>query len=109
MPLYYLFHPFYLPDIYTEGRMATIIIVVGIFFQGMYYLYVNVLFYYEKLKLISIISILIFVFNVLTSYILISIYNVNGGAFSFLLYSLSLFLITYIMSKMEINYQRVNE
>lgn len=76
-----------------ELKLIILILIVGIFLLGIYYFYVNILFYHRKSKTISLITFLVGMFNVLGTIFLVEKIGIFGASIitfaSYLIYYLA--------------------
>lgn len=96
-------YPLYTGGRHLEGAEVMPILLLGIVFQGAYYGYVNVLFYYEKLRLVSRSTLVSFVISMFFMVPLIVVFGIYGAACSYLLYNVLLFINAYVYSVRELN------
>ncbi|MFK8046295.1 MAG: lipopolysaccharide biosynthesis protein [Crocinitomicaceae bacterium] len=83
---------------FSEGMGVVAIIGLGFGFNGMYKMMVNYLFYAEKTKVISSITIVLAVVNIVLSVLLIPKYGIVGPAYASALTFFMQFLITWYFS-----------
>ena len=94
-PLIYYF----LGDVFSDGMELVTIIGLGFAFNGMYKMMVNYLFYAEKTKFISIVTIGMAVFNIGLNIVLIDEYGLIGSAYSSALTFFLEFVIIWYFSQ----------
>ncbi len=70
----------------------------GFVFQGMYYIVTNYVFYAEKTKQLSTVSMVVTILGAGLSWFLIDLRGLEGGAISFMITNLVLFLSTWLLA-----------
>jgi len=88
----------FIDEDFSEGIGVVAIIGLGFAFNGMYKMMVNYLFYAEKTKIISSITIVLAILNIVLSVLLIPKYGIMGPAYASAVTFFMQFLITWYFS-----------
>lgn len=90
------------PKEYWDSKWVIPPVLLGIFYQFIYSLYVNIEFYMKKTQFIAIGTIAAALFNVGLNYIFIPIYGYISAAYTTLIGYMVLFILHYFISKIWI-------
>jgi O-antigen/teichoic acid export membrane protein len=99
--LLWLVTPFiysFLGDDFAEGMPLVALIGFGFAFNGMYKMMINYVFYAEKTKIISIITVSLAILNILLNIWLIGIYGLIGSAYASTITFFLQFIVTWYIS-----------
>lgn len=96
--LFFLLYDFVFPPEYAAAKAIIFPIAIGMAFQGMYYGVVNYVFYAEATIRLSLITTGTVAASLLTSYLLVSNFELMGAAISFMLTNAVLFLSIWFLS-----------
>lgn len=88
---------------YAKAKSILPYLICGCLFQGFYYCRVNILFYFEKNYLISLMSVVVLVFNIALTILMTNMFGVTGAAFSFLIVNALIYLISHYFSHRELS------
>lgn len=80
---------------YSEGVYVMPIIVAACFFQGMYYAFVNVEYYYKKSKYIMAVSIASAMVNIVLNYVGIALFGYLAAAYTTMITNILMCLLHY--------------
>lgn len=92
----------FLPDTYWDGINIMPVILFGYFFSFIFSIYVNVAYYYKKIGLITIGTIIAASSNIITNYYFIPIYGYKIAAYTTLTSYFILFIYHYFLNKNNI-------
>lgn len=90
---------FFGPKEYWGGMWVVPPVLLGMFFQFIYSLYVNIEFYYKKTNYIAIGTVFAAVLNIVLNYIFIPIYGYLAAAYTTLAGYFAIFILHFIIAK----------
>lgn len=108
--LLYITTPFIFKYLINDRYFAAIelvhLLIIGLFFWGMYNFFISFLMYYEQNRIIAAISLAGLLVNLTLNYYLIDIYKLDGAAYATLLTYVFISFVTIII--LVINYKSKN-
>jgi len=93
---------YFVPTEYSEAKKFLPLLVGGCLFQGFYYCRVNILFFYERNIVISSISSLVLLINIVLTITLTNVLGPMGAASSFLAVNVLMYLFSHHFSEREL-------
>ncbi len=92
---------YFLGKSFNESTNIIFFIALGASFHGMYYMFVNYLFYVYKTNISAVITIVCGLLNIPTTYFFTKKFNIMGSAITYCLIYFIMFILTFLMSNKE--------
>ena len=83
---------------YTDANQYIFLLSIGYAFTGMHMMVVNYIYYVKKIKLYSVITIIVIIVNVLLNFVFINRFGTIGAAYATLISNIVSFVLTWILS-----------
>ncbi|MFT7032666.1 MAG: O-antigen/teichoic acid export membrane protein [Cyclobacteriaceae bacterium] len=80
---------------FHDSRELVLIISIAFLFRGLYFLFTNYIFYFEKTKILSLITFTVISINIILNYLLIPLWGIIGAAYAAAVSNFCLFLATF--------------
>jgi O-antigen/teichoic acid export membrane protein len=87
---------YFIDSKFSSGSKYVLLVTIGYFFQGVYFLFINIVLYFNKTKILSYFSIFNILTNITLNYFLIKSFGAMGGAYATAI-SFFIFLIFIII------------